>query len=200
MTRPSCRLFRTLRHIRATDGFYGLELLCSRGNKLGKTQVACRSTRSGPLGGSNTARGTSFAAAVLVAVSSLVLAACSSATVETQPQAQHFGCVDDSKHCIDQRQASLKAMLADPKRTWVREPTSAGAYAAGVRMQAFKMEKSRLSCDDLGIGRREADAAPSTLRGPSGQGLTPAQKSRGIIFADEVGRELTNEAKRRCKS
>jgi hypothetical protein len=133
-------------------------------------------------------------------VSSLGLTACSSATVDIQPQAQHFGCVDDSKHCIDQRQASLKAMLADPKRTWVREPTSAGAYAAGVRMQAFKMEKSRLSCDDLGIGRREADAAPSTLRGPSGQGLTPAQKSRGIIFADEVGRELTNEAKRRCKS
>jgi hypothetical protein len=133
-------------------------------------------------------------------VALFALSACSSATVDTEPRAQTYGCVDDSKQCVDQRQANLKAMLADSKRTWVREPASAGSYAAGVRMQAFKMEKARLSCDDLTIGRREAEAAPTTLRGPTGQGLTPAQRSRGIIFADEVGRELTNEAKRRCKA
>jgi hypothetical protein len=128
------------------------------------------------------------------------LAACSSATVEPRPQAQHFGCVDDSKQCVDQRQASLKGLLADPKRTWVRDPASPSAYASGVRMFAFKMEKARLSCDELGAGRREADGAPQALRGPSGQGLTPAQISRGVMFAGEVGKELTNEMKRRCKA
>jgi hypothetical protein len=127
------------------------------------------------------------------------LAACSSATVDTQARAPNFGCVDDSKACVDQRQATLKGLLADPKRTWVRDPASPGAYASGVRMFAFKMEKAKLTCDELGAGRREADGAPQALRGPSGQGLTPAQISRGVMFAGEVGKELTNEMKRRCR-
>jgi hypothetical protein len=128
-----------------------------------------------------------------------LLAACSGATVETQARAPNHGCVDDSKTCIDQRQMALKGLLADPKRTWVRDQATAGSYATGVRMFAFKTEKARLSCDELGAGRREADAAPGVLRGPSGQGLTPAQISRGVMFSGEVGRELGNEMKRRCK-
>jgi hypothetical protein len=127
------------------------------------------------------------------------LSACTSATVDTTQRAPNFGCVDDSKACIDQRQATLKGLLADPKRSWVRDAASPGAYASGVRMFAFKMEKAKLTCDELGAGRREADGAPQVLRGPSGQGLTPAQISRGVMFAGEVGKELTTEMKRRCK-
>ena len=134
-----------------------------------------------------------------LSAAALGLAACSSATVDTQARAPNFGCVDDSKACVDQRQATLKGLLADPKRTWVRDQASPGAYASGVRMFAFKLEKAKLNCDELGAGRREADGAPQVLRGPNGQGLTPAQISRGIMFAGDVSKELTTEMKRRCR-
>ena len=56
----------------------------------------------------------------------------------------------------------------------------------------------RLSCDELAIGRKEADAGPGILRGPDGKGLTMAQVSRGVMLSPEISRELSNEHKRRC--
>ena len=128
----------------------------------------------------------------------LAATGCSNSNFETTTVAAGLGCVDDSKACIDHRQAARTAMLADKNRGWVKEPATASAYASGVRMFAFKTEKPRLTCVELAAGRREADAAPTALRGPSGQGLSPAQISRGVMFAAEVGRELTSEMKRRC--
>lgn len=134
----------------------------------------------------------------LIAVVAMVCG-CSGTVIESEAPAGNHGCIDDSKHCIDQRQAALRTLLADKSRKWVREPASAGSYATGVRLFAFKTEKQRLSCDELAAGRREADAGPGTLRGPSGQGLPPAVISRGVMFAGEVSKELTREAQRRCK-
>jgi hypothetical protein len=126
-------------------------------------------------------------------------AGCSSVVeVETEVRPR-MGCVDDSPACIAQRQAALRVMLADPKRNWVREPADADAYAAGVRLFAYKQRKRDLSCVELTAGRREADAGPGTLRGPAGRHLTPAQISRGAMLAGEVSRELASEMKRkRC--
>ena len=90
--------------------------------------------------------------------------------------------------------------MSDRQRTWVRQPAPAAAYASGVRLFAFKQRKRELTCDELAIGRREADAGPSVLRGPQGQGLTPAQISRGVMLATEVSRELGNEMRRRCRA
>lgn len=137
---------------------------------------------------------------VLAAITAL-LAACSGAVVDGSaaglPSANH-GCVDDSKGCIDQRQASLRALQADKSRAWVRHPPSVNAYATGVRLFAFKTEKTRLNCDELTIGRREADGAPGMLRSPQAHGLNPATVSRGLMFATEVSRELDREQQRRC--
>lgn len=115
--------------------------------------------------------------------------------------ATHSGlhCVDDSPECIGRRQQTLRHMTSDQTRSWVRQPASADAYASGVRMFAFKTKKKELSCDELAHGRREADAAPGVLRGPSAKGLTTAQVARGIMFAQDVGRELGNEMGRRCR-
>ena len=107
-------------------------------------------------------------------------------------------CVDDSPTCISQRQTQLKAMLADKDRRWVSQPATADAYAGGVRLFAFKTRKKDLSCAELAAGRREADAGPAILRGPSGRHLTPAQVSRGAMLSTEISRELTGEIKRRC--
>ncbi|MBS0242317.1 MAG: hypothetical protein JSS20_09075, partial [Proteobacteria bacterium] len=89
-------------------------------------------------------------------------------------------------------------MLSDRDKRWIHEPATADAYAGGVRLFAFKSRKKELSCPELAIGRREADAGPGVLRGPGGRHLTPAQVSRGVMFANEVSRELANEQKRRC--
>lgn len=81
----------------------------------------------------------------------------------------------------------------------MREPASAASYASGVRLFAYKTKKKELSCDELSMGRREADSAPGVLRGPQAAKLTPAQASRGIMLAGEVSRELGNEFTRRCR-
>jgi hypothetical protein len=88
--------------------------------------------------------------------------------------------------------------MADRERKWVKEPAPLEAYASGVRLFAFKERKKDLTCEELAIGRREAEAAPVALRGRAGARLTPAQVSRGVMLGSEVSRELTAELKRRC--
>jgi hypothetical protein len=110
-----------------------------------------------------------------------------------------LSCIDDSARCVGQRQATLKAMLADKDRTWVKEAPTAHAHASGVRLFAFRATKSALSCEELALGRREAEAAPRALKGHAG--LSPAQVSRATLFAGEVQRELATEMKRRrCRA
>ncbi len=113
--------------------------------------------------------------------------------------AQGLGCVDDSVECITKRQAALRVLVGDKERKWVREPVTAASYASGVRLFAYKSKKKELTCEELSLGRKEADGAPAVLRGPAARHLTPAQASRGIMLAGEVSRELGNEITRRCK-
>ena len=112
-----------------------------------------------------------------------------------------LSCIDDSQECVSQRQATLKSFLADKDRTWVKEPATAQAHASGVRLFAFRSKKKELSCEELAYGRREADTASKSLRGPAGQGLSAAQVSRASLFAAEVSKELTAEMRsRRCRA
>ncbi len=127
-----------------------------------------------------------------------VLGSCAAINLETAATAQPSAdCVDDSPPCVEARGAALKRMLADPKRSWIREPANAHSYAAGVRLFAFRSRKRELSCDELAHGKREADGAPSALNGPYSGGLSPAQKSRGTMLAAEVSKELGTEIRRR---
>jgi hypothetical protein len=110
-----------------------------------------------------------------------------------------LSCIDDSPECVERRQATLSAMLADKDRVWVREPTSPKAHASGVRLFAFRSKKSELTCEELAHGRKEAESAPKMLK--SSQDLSPAQISRASLFAAEVSKELTAEMrKRRCRA
>lgn len=109
-------------------------------------------------------------------------------------------CVDDSPTCVSERSQALNGLMADKNRAWVRQPPQPAAYASGVRLFAYKQQRKQLSCEELSIGKREADAGPATLRGPSGKGLTPAQISRGVMLSTEVARELDGEFRRRCKA
>jgi hypothetical protein len=110
-----------------------------------------------------------------------------------------LSCVDDSKECVDQRQTTLNSFLSDQDRKWVKEPVSAQAHASGVRLFAFRTRKKELSCEELAMGRREADSVPKTLKGA--KDLSPAQISRTNMLAAEVGKELAAEMRsRRCKA
>jgi hypothetical protein len=133
--------------------------------------------------------------AVLVG-STLWLAACG---IGFDDNRAGLSCVDDSAHCVGQRQATLKAMIADKDRKWVKEAPTPQAHASGVRLFAFRSTKGELSCEELLHGRREAEAAPRALKGQ--HGLSPAQVSRAALFAAEVQRELAAEMrKRRCRA
>jgi hypothetical protein len=110
-----------------------------------------------------------------------------------------LSCVDDSPQCIQRRQATLKSMLSDRERRWVKERPTPQAHASGVRLFAFRTAKSNLTCDELAHGRREAESAPRVLKGQDG--LSPAQVSRAVLFAAEVQRELSAELRRRrCRA
>ena len=90
-------------------------------------------------------------------------------------------------------------MVDDKSRSWINESPTPEAYASGVRLFAYKSKKKELSCDELKRGKLEADTARTSLQSV-GARLTPAQVSRSVMLAGEVGRELQNEFNRRCKT
>lgn len=145
-----------------------------------------------------TARRGRTTSALLISIAGLVLASCGGNGPSELPKGLY--CVDDSPGCVAERSAALGELTGDKSRGWIRQPAPAAAYASGVRLFAYKQKKRELTCDELSIGRREADAGPGVLRGPDGKSLTTAQVARGVMLAQEVGRELANEMKRRCKA
>jgi len=123
---------------------------------------------------------------------SLWLSACSGISLEDRAG---LSCIDDTPECVARRQATLKSMLADDERKWLKERPTPLAHASGVRLFAFRSKKAELSCEELGHARKEAEAAPKALK--SQKGLSPAQISRASLFAAEVRKELAAEMKRR---
>ncbi len=137
-------------------------------------------------------------AAALLSGAGLLLAGCAGSN-DIGPQPAGLRCVDDSSHCISQREKVFDSYMADKSRSWVKQPAGPHAYASGVRLFALNKRRKELSCDELAHAKREADAAPIALRGSGGSELTPAQVSRGVMLASEVSRDLGREMARRCK-
>lgn len=127
-----------------------------------------------------------------------LVAACATSAPPIEFSKGGYSCIDDSVECISRRQALLRQLTADGSRSWMKEQPTPEAYASGVRLFAMKTKKREMNCDELDRGRREADGAQASLRSASAK-ITPAQISRGAMFATEVSRELTNEMGRRCK-
>lgn len=140
-----------------------------------------------------------IAALALCTVAILMFAACAGGSDGIKvTKLKGLSCVDDSKHCIQERQYALSRLLADNSYGWVSQRPTANAYATGVRLFAFQKKKKSLSCANLKRGQLEAQNARSVLRS-SGKHLTPAQIARGAILGTEVSRELKREIRRRCR-
>lgn len=135
---------------------------------------------------------------VLIALTG-TLGACSSSEPPEVGTRAGLSCIDDSSHCISQREKVFDQFMADKSRGWVKQPASPEAYASGVRLFAYSKQRRNLSCDELAHGKREADAGPGILRANSGGRLTPAQISRSVMLAGEVSRDLGRELDKRCK-
>jgi hypothetical protein len=170
---------RSFRLDAATLAFYGQ---CRRADKGGTMIFDRRNSLPVPL--------------LLIAAS--VLAGCGGSDV-AGGASSGLTCVDDSADCIERRQRTLRYLVDDKDRAWIKAQPAPEAYASGVRLFALKSKKKELTCEELAHARNEADKAPGVLRGPSGANLTPAQISRGVMLAGEVSRELASEMKRRCK-
>jgi hypothetical protein len=135
-----------------------------------------------------------------IGLTALLLAAGGCANNDSAGSPPHLGlsCVDDSAHCIAQREKVFDSLVGDKSRTWVKQPATPDAYASGVRLFAFSKKRHELSCDELAAGKREADAGPGVLRGSAGH-FTSAQVSRGVMLATEVSRDLGREMDKRCR-
>lgn len=128
----------------------------------------------------------------------LGLAGCASNPAPPLGEWSDGRCVDDSPACVKARQTELNVFLADKEKRWIHKPATADSYAGGVRLFAYKTRKRDLSCPELALAHKEAEAGPAVLRGPAGRHLTPAQVSRGAMLAAEVSSELKKELRRRC--
>ena len=142
--------------------------------------------------------GVGIRAALAVIISAILVAGCANGSSVPLSKGAGLSCVDDSSHCIKQRQYALNSFLSDTTNSWVHQPVSAEAYASGVRLFAYKKKKKQLSCKDLRRGPAEAQNARTVLGGPAGKKLSPAQVARGAMLGTEVARELKREIRRRC--
>ena len=128
----------------------------------------------------------------------LAVAACAGSEPTVAPPSLGLRCVDDSAHCIAQREKVFDSYMADKSRSWIKQPAAPEAHASGVRLFAMSKRRKEMSCEELQHSKREADSAPGALRGPGGKNLTPAQVSRGVLLAGDVVRELAKEISKRC--
>jgi hypothetical protein len=141
---------------------------------------------------------TRLAATLALSIGPLALGACAIGAGPDIEARSGLGCVDDSPECISRRQTTLRHLVDDKSRSWVKESPTPEAYASGVRLFAYKTKKKELTCDELARGKLEADTARTSLAS-LGTRLTSAQVARSNMLASEVGRELQSEINRRCK-
>ena len=115
------------------SAFYGLPARTSRGN--------------------DARQGTADATLAAVCGLGLLLTACGGLFDGGDPKAG-LSCLDDSPECVEQRQMTLKAMLADKDRAWVRE----AAIFAGARLRrsAVRVPRAQEGAELRGAGARPA--------------------------------------------
>jgi hypothetical protein len=92
----------------------------------------------------------------------------------------------------------LKAMIADPDRSWIGRPQAPADFATGTRLFAYRALHGRLSCRELDLALEETASADRTFRAPV-QGVTPAQAGGVLALNTQVDGELRTERARRCR-
>ena len=99
--------------------------------------------------------------------------------------------------------ALVRALAADPRRSWLQRAPTRNDTLSGVRLQALRETAGSLSCSELETARDEAGAAVPTLEDAlaeariAGQPVSPL--SRTLLLASQLVTRLGEERLKRCR-
>jgi hypothetical protein len=93
--------------------------------------------------------------------------------------------------------AALRAMVADPKQSWMMRAPTAMEFSNGTRLFAYRALRKTLDCGKLRFADAELAWALDTFSRDV-EGMDAAQRARVAALAAEVRTELDAEIKQRC--
>lgn len=93
--------------------------------------------------------------------------------------------------------AVLRAMIADPKQSWMMRAPTPMEFSNGTRLFAYRALRKTLDCGKLRFAGAELDWALDTFSRDV-EGMDIAQRARVAALAKEVRAELEAEIKQRC--
>lgn len=93
--------------------------------------------------------------------------------------------------------AVLRAMIADPKQSWMMRAPTPMEFSNGTRLFAYRALRKTLDCGKLRFAGAEIDWALDTFSRDV-EGMDAAQRARVAALAKEVRAELDAEIKQRC--
>lgn len=97
-----------------------------------------------------------------------------------------------------QCRSALKKLVDNPKRVWIGQQQSPGAYIDGTRLFAYRALRAKLSCRELNLALTETRSVSKSLSGEV-PGASADQISRTRALNSEVESELSRERGVRCK-
>ena len=98
-----------------------------------------------------------------------------------------------------QCKTALKKLVDNPKRGWVGQQQSPGAYVDGTRLFAYRALRTKLNCRELSAALTEVRATSKSLAGEV-PGVSPDQISRTRALNGQVESELAKERGVRCNA
>lgn len=94
--------------------------------------------------------------------------------------------------------AVLRAMIDDPKQSWMMRAPTPVEFANGTRLFAYRALKTTLECGKLRFANAELDWAIDTFSSSRLEGVDTAQRARVAALAEAVHAEIEGEIKKRC--
>jgi hypothetical protein len=91
----------------------------------------------------------------------------------------------------------LKALVEDPKRSWIGHRLPPPEYADGLRQYAYRVLRAKLDCRELATALDEIGAVTRLYRDPV-PGVAPEQIARVRALNVKVQAELRAEHSSRC--
>lgn len=93
--------------------------------------------------------------------------------------------------------ALLRAMIADPKQSWMMRAPTPAEFANGTRLFAYRALRKTLDCGKLRFAGAELEWAIDTFSRDV-EGMDAPHRARVAALAREVRAELEAEIKQRC--
>ena len=94
--------------------------------------------------------------------------------------------------------AVLRAMIYDPKQSWMMRAPTPVEFANGTRLFAYRALKTTLDCGKLRFANAELDWAIDTFSTNRLDGVDAAHRARVAALAEAVHAEIEGEIKMRC--